>query len=81
MGQRRILFLSACLTALGVTLSLFALSKDSSGGGIASADSQEGGEAIAAVWGDVDCTEGVSAVDALKILRSVAGLPVAQATP
>lgn len=81
MGQRRILFLSACLTALGVTLSLFALSKDSSGGGIASADSQEGGEAIAAVWGDVDCTEGVSAVDALKILRSVAELPVAQATP
>ena len=29
-------------------------------------------------WGDVDCAGGVSSVDSLKILRTVASLPVSQ---
>jgi hypothetical protein len=33
------------------------------------------------VWGDVDCSEAVNAVDALKVMRHVAGLPVAQNEP
>lgn len=32
-------------------------------------------------WGDVNCSGTVDAVDALAILRNVAGLPVSQATP
>ena len=31
--------------------------------------------------GDVDCNGGITAVDALKILRHIAGLPVAQNQP
>ncbi len=33
------------------------------------------------VWGDVDCDGDVDAVDALKVLRYVAGLPVLQTEP
>jgi len=35
----------------------------------------------AAVWGDVDCDGAVNAVDALKLLRHVVGLPVSQTEP
>ena len=36
---------------------------------------------LAGVFGDVDCTGAVSSVDALKVLRFVAALPVAQTEP
>jgi hypothetical protein len=36
---------------------------------------------IASIWGDVDCNDTVTSVDALKILRHVADLPVDQDEP
>jgi hypothetical protein len=38
-------------------------------------------EGQAGLSGDVDCSGGVNAVDALKLLRQVAGMPVAQTQP
>jgi len=39
------------------------------------------GTAPANIQGDVDCSGGVDAVDALKVLRKVVGLPVTQNEP